>query len=124
MSPRRLLFVEDDKDLNLYYQTALRGEGFEVIGAFSGEEAVNLLQAESFDLVLLDIYLPDGNGVDILKKIRMELQLSQLPVCMITGYLDIEPVVDAFRHGANGYIVKPYDLDELLFKIRELLERK
>jgi len=122
MSPRRLLFVEDDRDLNLYYQSALRGEGFEVTGAYTGEEALNLLQKEPFDLVLLDIYLPDYNGVEVLKKIRMELQLNHLPVCMITGYLDVEPIVEAFRNGANAYIVKPYDLDELLFKIQELLQ--
>lgn len=121
MSPKRILFVEDEVDLNRYFKLALEAEGFTVKGVFQGRDALDVLSRENFDLVLLDIILPDQDGIEILKEIRQRLQLHQLPICMITGSLEVERVYKAFQHGANGYIVKPFDLDELLLKIQELL---
>lgn len=117
---RKILLVEDDRDANTFYQVVLRNEGFEVVGVHSGRPALEQLAGEAFDLVLLDIMLPDIDGIETCRSIREDLGLSDLPICMITASMDVEKVVAAFKVGANGYIVKPFDIDELLAKIQEL----
>ena len=118
----RILLVEDEADANRYYSLALKAEGMAVDGVFNGADALAALDGAEYDLVLLDIMMSGIDGIETCRRIRQVLQLAELPICMITASMDVEKVVSAFQVGANGYIVKPFDIDELLSKINELTE--
>lgn len=118
----QVLLVEDEADANRYYCLALEAEGVDVTGVHSGGEAVEVCRDGSYDIVLLDIMMSGMDGIETCRHIREELGLTGLPICMITASMDVEKVVSAFEVGADGYIVKPFDIDELLSKIDELTE--
>lgn len=114
----RILVVEDDRETSRFYQTALETEGHEVVQAFTASDALQHTGGE-FDIVLLDINLQDElTGIEVCRKLR--LGNPTMPICMVTVSLDPEDVTASFRGGANGYIVKPFDLDELFARIEEL----
>ena len=116
----RVLVVEDDPRSREFYETALRQEGYAAVGVRSGREALDTLKSQSVHFVLLDILMEEMDGIETVRRIREDLQRKELPVCMITASMDMEKVVHSFECGANGYIVKPFDLDELVRKIEEL----
>lgn len=117
---KRILIIEDQPEANRYFETALQAEGFQATGALSGREGLAKLSEGTFDIVLLDIMMHDLDGIETCRLIRQNPKWQNLPVCMITASVDVEKVVTSFKAGANGYIVKPFDLDELLAKISEL----
>jgi two-component system, OmpR family, response regulator ArlR len=116
----KILVVEDNLESREFFGELMSAEGYDVALAASGAEAINNLKNDQFDLVMLDIMMEEMDGIEVLKKVRKELKLTDLPVLMITASVDIEKVVKAFKAGANGYIVKPFEVDELTRKIREL----
>lgn len=118
--PKRILIIEDEPEANRYFETALQAEGYVAVGVLSGREGLAKLEEEPFDLVLLDIMMQDLDGIETCRRIRQTPRWQGLPICMITASVDVEKVVTSFKAGANGYIVKPFDLDELLSKISEL----
>lgn len=118
----KILLVEDEEDANRYYRLALKAEGYDVTGVFSGAEALEALERDRFDLMLLDIMMSGLDGIETCRRVREKLPADHLPICMITASMDVEKVVAAFQTGANGYIVKPFDIDELLSKIHELTD--
>lgn len=116
----KILLVEDEIDANRYYQLSLRAEGFDVVGVHNGQEALVAIDNDQFDMVLLDIMMSGIDGIETCRQIRQRKKGGKLPICMITASMDVEKVVSAFQAGANGYIVKPFDIEELLAKISEL----
>ncbi len=120
---KHILIIEDEVDANLFMETALQAEGYATKGVFSGHEGLAQLDRQDFDLILLDIMMQELDGIETCRRIRAHERGATLPICMITASVDVEKVVASFQAGANGYIVKPFELDELLNKIRELTER-
>ena len=118
----KILLVEDEEDANRYFRLALKAEGYDVTGVLSGQDALHALTEGSFDLMLLDSRMSGLDGIETGRKVRETLPADKLPICMITASMDVEKVVAAFQVGANGYIVKPFDIDELLSKIHELTD--
>lgn len=116
----KILLVEDEVDANRYYQLSLRAEGFDVVGVFNGHDAIAALDSGGIDLILLDIMMSGIDGIETCAQIRKRKDVGSVPICMITASMDVEKVVSAFQAGANGYIVKPFDIEELLSKISEL----
>ena len=116
----RVLLIEDNNDIQeiLY---SLLSEDHEVLQAFSGTEGLRLFQQEAVDLVLLDIMLPGKNGDQVLEEIRLQ---SQTPVIMMTALGDKHLISQYLLAGANDYIVKPFDLDELGARIAAHLRRE
>lgn len=102
-------------------QTGLRAEGFDAVIARSGEEGFFLLNAETFDLVILDWMLPGRNGIEILKAVRA--RGNKTPVLLLTARDTIEDRVLGLDSGADDYLVKPFAFAELLARIRALLRR-
>ncbi|RLB04553.1 MAG: sigma-54-dependent Fis family transcriptional regulator, partial [Deltaproteobacteria bacterium] len=94
----------------------------EVTSVQRGEDALHHLQEGMFDLILLDIKLPDKNGLDVLKKIR-EIDSDPL-VIMMTAFADVQSAVEAMKTGAYDYINKPFEIDELRLTIKKALETK
>lgn len=109
----RILVIEDNSDIQEILRTLLTEE-HEVIQAFSGTEGIMRFDQGGIDLVLLDIMLPGKNGDQVLKAIREQ---SQIPVIMLTALSDKKLISQYLLDGANDYIVKPFDLDEVFARV-------
>lgn len=117
----RVALVEDDQALTDGLSRLLRGAQFRVEGFSSGEAADAALQQEHFDLLLLDIGLPDLNGLDVLSRLRS--RGSAMPVLLLTARDEVSDRVRGLDLGADDYLVKPFAIPELLARIRALLRR-
>jgi diguanylate cyclase (GGDEF)-like protein/PAS domain S-box-containing protein len=120
------LLVVDDEALNLdMVSRRLARQGcYNVDGASSGEQALRMIQENTYDLVLLDQMMPGLNGMQVLAKIREQHEPSQLPVIMVTALTDSNHIIDALQHGANDYITKPLDFAVALARLESQLSRK
>jgi two-component system KDP operon response regulator KdpE len=116
----RLLIVEDDAPLRRALGTTLRANGFGVVEAESGEEGLRANTAQRPDVILLDLALPGMDGMQVLREIRTS---SEVPVVVLTVRDRREDKVGALDAGADDYVTKPFDTDELLARIRAALRR-
>lgn len=114
-----ILIIEDDITFSLMLTTWLGKKGFEVVASASVSDAKNRIQNALFDLILSDLRLPDGDGIDLLK--WMKEKDPSIPLIMMTSYADIQTAVQAIKLGASDYIAKPLNPDELLGKIRDII---
>jgi CheY-like chemotaxis protein len=114
-----ILVVEDDNALREFLCTALADE-FDVTGAVSGEEAVDLARRLQPDVILLDVMLPGLSGLDVIRVIRSDPGLRDTPVLVMTAFSEIEPG-EAEAAGANRFLAKPFDLQELTAAVKDLL---
>jgi len=122
---RQILVVDDEATIRTGITQVLERQGMQVAAAATGQEALEILAARPLGIVLLDIKLPDLDGVEILKHIRLEHPDTE--VIMITGYPTIQGAVECIRHGAMDYLVKPFRLDDLEVLIataQDLLTKK
>jgi DNA-binding response OmpR family regulator len=117
----RILLIEDDPLLGDGLAAGLRQSGFAVDWLKDGESALAALQAESFDLAVLDLGLPKLSGMDMLKRLRN--RGSAMPVVILTARDGTTDKIDGLDNGADDYLVKPIDIDELAARIRALLRR-
>jgi DNA-binding NtrC family response regulator len=118
----RLLIVEDERAIRLALSGLLRREGYEVEQAETGAEAERRLAAEPFDLVLTDLALGEGpSGMDVLRSVRRDQ--PETPVVMITAHGNEKIAVEAMKLGAEDYVPKPFDNDEIRLVVRRALER-
>jgi two-component system, OmpR family, response regulator len=116
-----LLIVEDDKSLRRLMEVFLKENGFEVFLAEDGEKAVEIFNDSHIDLVLCDIMMPKVNGYDLVKELKRFNY--DLPIIMVTAKESFADKKKGFLIGADDYIVKPIDLDEMLLRINALLRR-
>src|SRR5688572_19870739 len=116
-----ILVIDDDKDICLVLSRFLKKNNYEVDVAHSGEEGLKQLRANDYTLILCDYRLPDMNGVETLRKIK--LLRPHTAVIIITGYSDVKTAVETFKYGANDYITKPLYPDELLVTIQETISK-
>ncbi|MFT5933176.1 MAG: DNA-binding response OmpR family regulator [Hydrogenophaga sp.] len=117
----RLLLVEDDTMIGEAVLDQLRAEHYAVDWVRDGEMALTALQSQTYDLVLLDLGLPRVDGLDVLRALRG--RKLRVPVLIATARDSVQQRVQGLDAGADDYILKPYDLDELLARIRALLRR-
>lgn len=124
LKSRAILVVEDDAAINDVVCSTLKGEGYECVSAYSGTEARLLLQAEpstcSFDLVICDLMLPGMPGEEVVAFIRAQ---SNVPILVISAKAEVVDRVSLLRQGVDDYLVKPFDLDELVARVEALLRR-
>jgi len=121
MEKAKILIAEDEQTQRELLGGFLRKEGFSVLGASNGKEALQKLDGDYFDVVLLDYKMPGLDGFQTLQEIHK--LYPDLPVMMMTAYGTIETAVASMKEGAVDYLTKPIDLDELLLKLQKLLER-
>jgi DNA-binding response OmpR family regulator len=119
-SPPHILIVEDDAKVRLLLHRCFEGEGFRVSEAASGAEALERLTAGTFDLITLDLNLPDGDGFAVGREIRSR---SAVPIIMVTGKGDTIDRVVGLELGADDYITKPFQLREVVARVRAVLRR-
>jgi DNA-binding response OmpR family regulator len=117
----RVLLVEDDGMIAQGLQTALRQGGFAVDWMRDGRSAASALQTSTFDVVLLDLGLPHRDGIDVLRELRK--RGDSTPVIILTARDEIQHRIAGLDAGADDYIVKPFDLDEMMARMRSVLRR-
>ncbi|MDZ8079270.1 MAG: response regulator [Nostoc sp. DcaGUA01] len=117
----KLLIVENDRDTAAALTTSLVAQQFTVDTASDSRSALELAEATEYDLIVLDVMLPDENGIRLCRQLRTQNQ--QEPILLLTGKVDPADRIAGFEAGADDYITKPYELSELLARIRALLRR-
>ncbi|HEX8121967.1 MAG TPA: response regulator transcription factor [Solirubrobacteraceae bacterium] len=117
----RVLVVEDDEDIALALQRSLRMEGYEVRIAADGEAALDFAGAFHPDLVVLDLGLPKLDGIEVARRLRAD---GDVPILMLTARDALESRVQGLDSGADDYLVKPFERQELLARLRALLRRR
>jgi len=122
MSPKGcILIIDDEQEIRESLEQLLRLEGYQADSASTGEEGLKRIEGGVFDLVLLDINLPDRNGLDLLKSIKHDS--PEVSVIMITAYDSSQMAFQASKQGAESYVTKPWDNDKLLLEVRNLLDK-
>ena len=119
---KKILTVDDEVDFLKILKLRLEANGYEVITAFDGEEALEKIKSQSPDLVILDIMLPKLNGEEVCRDIRKDPVLNKIPIIMLTGKCtDVDRIVGRVI-GADVYITKPFDFKELNSAIKKVLQ--
>jgi two-component system, OmpR family, response regulator MprA len=119
--PARVLVVEDDDDIAQAVQRSLRVEGYDVRIAADGEAAIRMAGEYVPDLVVLDLGLPKIDGIDVARQLR---ETDDTPILMLTARDSLEARVEGLDSGADDYLVKPFERQELLARLRALLRRR
>ena len=109
---RKILIVEDDTTIHNLIKEILEKEGYTILSAFTGTEAMTIIEKEKINLILLDLMLPKLNGEEIVKKVK------GIPIIVISAKISPEDKVDVLLNGANDYITKPFNTEELLARIK------
>ena len=117
---KRIFIVEDERRIARFVQIELEHEGFQTATEDNGRRAYERIMQEDYDLVLLDIMLPEMDGVTICRKVR---ELSSIPIIMLTAKAEVEDKVNGLDIGADDYMTKPFAMQELLARIRAALRK-
>src|SRR5260370_7384159 len=120
----RLLIVDDLEDNREILMRRFKLRGFDVVEAECGLTAIELIEKEPFDLVLLDVMMPGINGIETLKRIRGQKSSSALPVIMVTAKAGSRDIVEALEFGANDYVTKPVDFPVALARVNTQISRR
>ncbi len=118
----RILIVDDLADNSFLLQTLLENEGYQVDVADSGQEALEKVVAAPPALILLDVMMPGMNGFEVTRRIRQNSRLPFIPIVLVSGY-DQPDLEQGQTLGANGFIRKPIDFEDVITQVRTLLER-
>jgi len=118
----RILVIDDDESVRRSLAAVLKDQGYTVDVAASGREAMGKSKVGFYNLALVDLRLPDMDGIRLLTEIRETV--PKMVKIIITGYPSLENAIEAVNRGADGYMVKPYNMDDLLRKIRESLQKQ
>lgn len=118
--PRRVLVVDDEEMLISVISYALKRVGLEVVSAATGMEALEVVDSQNVDLILLDVLLPDANGHDLCREIRLR---TQTPIIFLTARSDQADVIAGLEAGGDDYLGKPFSIEELLLRINAMLRR-
>jgi CheY-like chemotaxis protein len=117
-----ILIVDDNEDNRELLSNRLSALGFNIVVAEDGKKALEVLHVQLIDLVLLDIMMPEIDGITVLSRIRSDNTYDDMAVIMLTAIDIINVAEDCLRRGANGYITKPYDMELIKQKIRQCLK--
>lgn len=116
-----ILLIEDEEKIARFMELELKYEGFDVAIASDGEEGYKKFSNEKFDLIILDLMLPKLNGLELCKKIK---KTSDIPIIMVTAKSDVADIVNGFEIGADDYLTKPFNMEELIARIKRFLKNK
>ncbi|MCG8688226.1 MAG: response regulator [Desulfobacterales bacterium] len=120
--PTKVLIVDDEKDFVELFSLRLEGQGERVFTAFSGKQALEVLKDTSIDVVILDIRMPEMDGIDTLKQIKALHPIVE--VILLTGHGSTETAVEGMKSGAFDYLMKPADFEEIKIKLEKARQRK
>lgn len=120
----RILAVDDEEDIVELVRYNLEREGFETLSAFSGREALEIISKKRPDLIVLDLMLPDVDGLEITRTLKRDDDLRTIPIIMLTAKGEEADIVVGLELGADDYIVKPFSPRILLARVRSVLRRR
>jgi len=120
---KRILIVDDERDIVKALTIRLQRAGYEVVTAFDGAQGIFMAHKEKPDLIILDIRMPAGNGFSVAEKLKEDANTGAVPVIFLTGSPEKNSEEKAMALGARFYVKKPYDPEELLDAIRRALEK-
>ena len=118
-----ILIVEDDVAIARLMELYLKKEGFSVVGCADGDEAIEMLKVHTYRLLILDRMLPGKRGMEILRWLRKQKPIATLPVLMVTALSSTEEKVHGLKEGADDYLPKPFEPEELVARVHALLRR-
>ncbi len=119
---KKIVFIEDEPNLQKSLSLALKGAGFEVFSAFDGQEGFDLVLKQKPDLVLLDLILPKMDGFAVLEKIKNNEQTKNIPVIILTNLEEADDIQRVVDFGATNYLIKAnYNLDDIVLKVKSTL---
>lgn len=121
MNKEKILIVEDDSDINGLLCKILEKEGFETVSAYSGSEALLRLSVEHFDMMLLDLMIPGISGEEVIKQLREKE--NEIPVLVVTAKASLEDKVSVLNLGADDYLTKPFENEEVVARVNARLRR-
>lgn len=123
MTKAKILVVDDEQNLLRMIGYALSNEGYQVLGAQNGEEALYKVQIQQPDLVILDVMLPDMSGIEICQRLRSDAETANLPIIMLSARVQVSDKIEGLEAGADEYVTKPIELDEIVARVEALLQR-
>lgn len=116
------LFVDDEEEFLATVIKRMKKRNLEVLGASSGEQALEVLKSHHVDIVVLDVRMPGMDGIQTLREIKRDFPLVE--VVMLTGHANMEVAVEGMELGAFDYLMKPVEIDELLYKLQDAYKKK
>jgi diguanylate cyclase (GGDEF)-like protein len=122
-APARVLVADDDEDIRTYLEVTLSLNGFEVVEAWDGVDALEKARRGEPDVILLDVMMPRMNGLEVLRRLREDARTAHLPIVLLTARGQSTDTVEGLDAGADGYLTKPFDADVLLAHVRAALRR-
>ena len=120
---KRILIIEDDKHISKLMRYNLEKAGYDCETTITGEDALDILDKQAIDLIILDIMLPKMDGLETCKQIKQDKKLSSIPIIMLTAKGEEVDRIVGFELGADDYIVKPFSVRELTLRIKAILKR-
>ena len=119
----KILVVDDDIAINELIKVNLELSGYQVVQAFDGLEGFAIAKQEQPALIILDIMMPDVDGYTVAQRVRMNQEIAEVPILMLTALSQLKDKVKGFDIGVDDYLVKPFEMDELIVRVRALLKR-
>jgi two-component system KDP operon response regulator KdpE len=120
MNKKKILVVDDELSIIKFLRAVLKGDGYEVLVAMDGAEAIQTIESELPDLIILDIMMPNTNGIEVCRQVR---EWSQIPIIMLSARGDENDKVECLKIGADDYITKPFGKNELLARVEAVMRR-
>lgn len=120
---QKILIIEDEPDIRKTLEYNISREGYSVVSASSLVEAKSQIESDSFSLILLDLMLPDGSGLDLCREIKSDKEKSSIPIIILTAKDDEVDKVVGFELGADDYVTKPFSVRELILRMKAVLKR-
>lgn len=120
---KKVLVVDDEKAIVQMLSINLKSFGYEVLSAYDGYEALDIIQNEKIDIVLLDIMMPQMSGIEVCNKIKQNPITQAIPVILVSAKTQVEDKIDGLNNGADDYVSKPFDLLELKSRIEAALRQ-
>ena len=123
MEPAKILVIEDDVIVARTIERSLKGDEFKVTSANSGVEGLRIARRKTPDLVILDIIMPGMDGYTVCKEMRSDMLLVDVPILFLTAKIKDDDRIAGFKAGADDYLTKPFNVDELILRVRAILRR-
>jgi DNA-binding response OmpR family regulator len=124
MASKKILFVDDETDFVEVVRERLEFEGYKVVPAYDGEEALEKVVSNRPDIIILDIMIPKINGFDVCRRLKSDKNYRDIPIMMLTAKFQPSDIKFSQEVGADAYLTKPFEPKVLIGKLRELLEKK
>ena len=123
LSPKKILIVDDEKELVNLAAHHMKMAGYEVISAYDGEAALALTKQKEPDLIILDLMLPKIDGWEVCRRLRTEIATQHIPIIMLTARTEIEDKLKGYDAGTDDYVTKPFSQRELVVRVKRVLAR-